>query len=72
MSNENDDRLERLISAIEAQTNAINRMVQVSEGKQKRSTDARRNRMRRVVVDKPITVTPVVQAAVKRALARVR
>jgi hypothetical protein len=68
---ESDDRLERLIAAQEAQTNAINRLVQTLEGKHKRTEQSRRTRMRRAVVDKPITVTPIVEAAVKRALARV-
>jgi hypothetical protein len=68
---EDSERLERLIAAMESQANAINRLVQTLEGKKKRRTDAAATRMRRTVVDKPITVTPVVEAAVKRALARV-
>jgi hypothetical protein len=68
---ENDQRLDRLISAMESQANAINRLVQTLEGKRKRRTDAAATRMRRAVVDKPITITPLVEAAVKRTLARV-
>jgi hypothetical protein len=68
---ENDQRLDRLIAAMESQANAINRLVQTLEGKKKRRTDAAATRRRRAVIDKPITITPMVEAAVKRTLARV-
>lgn len=63
------ERQERLIVALESQANAINRLVQVLEGKAERRTS---KRARRVPLErKPITVTPMVEASVKRALARV-
>lgn len=66
-----DDRLERLIAAQEAQTNAVNRLVQLLE-RGYRAREQVRSRTRRVVADKPIVVTPMVEAAVKRALARIK
>jgi hypothetical protein len=64
------ERFERLIRAIEAQTNAINRLVQVIE--RKHSAATKKTRQRRVIVppDRPIKITPLVEATVARALAR--
>lgn len=66
------ERFERLIRAIEAQTNAINRLVQVMEHKRSATTTkARSARQRRVVIaERPVNVTPAVEAAVNLALAR--
>lgn len=63
-------RLDRLISAVEAQTNALSRLVRLLEPKTKRRDDAASARVRRAPLDQPIVVTPIVQAAVKRALAK--
>lgn len=65
-------RLDRLISAVEAQTNALARLVRLLEPKTKRSEDAASVRLRRAPLDEPIVVTPIVQAAVNRALAKHR
>lgn len=65
------ERIERLIAAQEAAANAMNRLVQVLEDKRKRR-ETRAPKQRRVVLDKPIEVTPLVEATVRRALARVR
>ena len=63
------ERLDRLITAVERMTNMLGRLIGALETKHvPRAT----TRMRRVPADKPITVTPLVEAAVKRALARVR
>ena len=67
---EDVERQERLIAALETQANAINRLVQVLEG----TAEKRRSggRARSVPVRKaPITVTPLMEAYVDRALARV-
>ena len=73
MANEalTDERLERLIAAQEATTNAIVRLVQVLEGRRAKrlETKAARSR-RRPVADAPIAITPAVSAQVNRALAR--
>lgn len=67
-----DGRFERLIAATEAQTNAINRLVQVLSKKHASNDQSRRTRMRRTVTaERPIAVTPMVEAAVERALKRV-
>lgn len=66
------DRTDRLIAAVEAQTNAIGRLVQSLEASQKKSKRAAVGRLRRAVLDEPIVVTPIVEAAVNRALARVK
>ena len=63
-------RLDRLISAVEAQTNILSRLVRLLEPKTKRRDDAASVRLRRAPLDKPIAVTPIVQAAVNRALAK--
>jgi hypothetical protein len=63
-------RLDRLISAVEAQTNTLSRLVRVLEPKTKKHDGAANVRMRRAPLDRPIVVTPIVQAAVKRALAK--
>lgn len=69
---DDDLRFDRLITALESQANAVNRLVQVLEHKTKRSTRPRAARLRQPALDKPIMVTPLVQAAVKRALAKAR
>ena len=66
------DRTDRLIAAVEAQTNAIGRLVQTLEATHEKSTRAAVGRLQRAVLDKPIVVTPMVEAAVKRALARIK
>lgn len=63
-------RLERLLTALEALTNMLARLVGVFEASVSRN-GARSARSRRIAPEKPISVTPVVQAAVKRALARI-
>lgn len=68
--NDGDERLERLIAAIESQANAVNRLVQVLEKKSKK--EPRAPRLRKASVDRPLVVTPLVQAAVSRALAKAR
>ncbi|MEY4512382.1 MAG: hypothetical protein RLZZ450_4504 [Pseudomonadota bacterium] len=70
MAGDGNDRLERLVAALESLVNAVNRLVQMLEAKQKRSKDASASRLQRPVLHKPIVVTPIVEAAVKRALAR--
>jgi hypothetical protein len=61
-------RLDRLVSAVEAQTNVLSRLVRLLEPNTKRREAS--VRLRRAPLDKPIVVTPIVQAAVKRALAK--
>jgi hypothetical protein len=63
-------RLDRLISAIEALTNEVARLVRLQGPKTKRREDAANVRLRRAPLDQPIVVTPIVEAAVKRALAK--
>lgn len=63
-------RLDRLISAVEAQTNALSRLLRLLEPNTKRRDDGASVRLRRAQLDKPIVATPIVQAAVKRALAK--
>lgn len=65
------ERLERLIRALEVQTNLLGRLVALEEAKRTRQVSGRATRTRRVADDKPIPVTPIVAAAVRRALARV-
>jgi len=65
------EQFERLIAAIEANTNAQTRLVQELAGKRARKGETRAQRQRRLTLDKPITVTPIVAASVDRALARV-
>ncbi len=67
-----DERLDRLSAAIESQVNVVNRLVQTLEAKQKSGKSAKAARLQRAVLDRPIVITPMVEAAVKRALARVR
>lgn len=67
-----EERLDRLIAAIESQVNVVNRLVQTLEAKQKRGKSAAATRLQRAVLDRPIVVTPMVEAAVKRAFARMR
>ena len=62
-------RLERLITVVEVQTNMLGRLIGLLEPK--RRSDGTATRQRRTSADRPIKVTPLVQAAVKRALARV-
>jgi hypothetical protein len=70
---ENNRRMERLIAAMEAQANAVNRLVQALTHKQAKSVEQKRAApLRRVPLDAPIVVTPIVEAAVKRALAKAR
>lgn len=68
---EDAERIERLIAAQEAAANAMNRLAQVLEDKRKRSTK-RTEKQRRVVLEKPLEVTPLVRASATRALARIR
>jgi len=63
-------RFERLITAIEKQTNALNRLIQVLENKRQKKATGTATRLRRAVTDKPIVTTPAVRAAVERALRR--
>ena len=61
-------RMDRLITVIESQTNAINRLVQVIEDKRRSRAKGVDTRMRRTAPNKVIAATPLVQAAVDRAL----
>ena len=65
-------RMERLITAIEALTNMLGRFVGFFEARRPRAGTQASPRLRRAVADKPIKITPVAEAAVKRALARLR
>lgn len=65
------DRIDRLITAIEAQTNMLARVVGLFETKARTKAQPSA-RLRRVPADRSIKVTPIVQAAVKRALARIQ
>lgn len=65
------ERIERLIRAIDAQTNMLARVVGLFETKARTKAQPSA-RLRRVPADRPIKVTPIVQAAVKRALARIQ
>jgi hypothetical protein len=67
---DHDSRVERLINAIEAQTNMIGRLVRLLEPKAKAEPKPGRVASRRVPLDRPIAVSPIVQAAAKRALAK--
>ena len=69
-SDDQDGRLDRLITVLEAQANALSRLTNVLEAANKPRTAGSQSRMRRVALDKPIVVNDVVQAAVKRALAK--
>ena len=66
--NDNDRRIERLIAAQEAQTNALNRLIQLLENKRVRGEKGKATRMRNVSAAKPIAVSPLVRASVDRAL----
>lgn len=66
------ERIERLIAAIESNTNTSTRLLQELLGKRARKREPTAARQRRVALDKPIVVTPLVEAAAKRALERVR
>jgi hypothetical protein len=75
--NDNDSieaRLDRLITAQEAQTNMLGRLVQLMLEEKRRKLEAKApSRSRRatpVTPESKIAVTPLVQARVKRALAR--
>jgi hypothetical protein len=70
--NDQGERLDRLIAVMESLVNVVSRLVQTLEGKQRKRESVRGTRLPRAVLDKPIVVTPMVEAAVKRALARVR
>lgn len=63
------ERVDRLIAVLETVANLLTRSLsQSGSARQQRPS----TRMRRVPADKPLVVTPMVQAAVKRALARVK
>jgi hypothetical protein len=66
------ERFERLIAAIESNTNANARLLQELQGKRARKRESRAARQRRVALDKPVVVTPLVEAAARRALERMR
>jgi hypothetical protein len=63
---------DRLVFAVEAQTNMLARLVALYESHGARGPSASSKRSRRVADSKPITMTPLVEAAVRRALQRVR
>jgi hypothetical protein len=60
------ERIDRLVAAQEAQTNALTRLLQVMQEAQAK----KRSKAKRPVLAKPIETSPMVQAQVKRALAR--
>ena len=67
------ERIDRLIAAQEAQTNMLGRLIQVLQDERARKRQASAaGKARRPVLQatKPIKVTPMVEAQVKRALAR--
>ena len=67
-----DEQLERLIAAQEANTNAMLRLVRFLEDEQRRKLNAKApGRSRRTVkpTNRPVDVTPLVEAKVRRALA---
>jgi hypothetical protein len=67
---EDADRLERLIAAQEAQTNAINRLVQeLQDARKKRTTKAVRTRR---APTRTVVVTERAEALARAALARHR
>lgn len=63
------ERLERLIAALETAANAIMRLVQALERK-KKPAEVRAPRARPAVLERTIKATPLINAAVNRALAR--
>ncbi len=65
------ERIERLIAAQEHAANAMNRLARALEDQRTRKR-MRSARQRRVVLDKPIEVSPCAAAAAKRALAKIR
>ena len=67
---EHATRLDRLITAIDALTNMLGRLIRLLELGNKRSERTASTRMRGASPDQPIVVTPIVQAAVRRALAK--
>lgn len=65
-----EDRIERLISASEAQTNALTRLVQALEERRSGKV-ARSSRVSRTL-DRPVVVDDVAAAAARQAIARHR
>lgn len=69
--NDNDElaaRIDRLVSAQEAQTNQLRRLCQLLEQKRATKQQSAQTRMRRVAPTKPKEVDPMVRASVDRAL----
>lgn len=65
-----DDRVDRLIASHEVMANAINRLVQVLERKERKKATPRAARARRTST-RTADVTPRAEAMAKAALARV-
>jgi hypothetical protein len=65
------ERIDRLVAAQEAQTNALTKLLQVMRDEQDRKR-TRKNKARRPVIEKAprVEATPMVKAQVARALAR--